>query len=213
MYTQDYDETNMPEWLHIGTDPAPPEVDYARFWPKRIQPYIKNWGITTCPDDDQDGPDWVHTPFNEREFAGININDIMSGWDTDKVKLVQLKTPATKVHFADGAVAEDNGPWTDSVNGYKIWKKDRNAYNSKNHMGSGAFFMNEDRANWEGAGGTVRIPIARHNGTCNVVFFDGHAKAVKLSTAWLGDERKAEWNGPNDLFGEEGVRGATLGGW
>jgi prepilin-type N-terminal cleavage/methylation domain-containing protein len=80
MYTQDYDELVIPEWLNTqpdasddpslypGTCGSPADChDYKRFWPYRIQPYIKNWGVTTCPDDDQDGPDWVNTPKRERQ--------------------------------------------------------------------------------------------------------------------------------------------------
>jgi prepilin-type N-terminal cleavage/methylation domain-containing protein/prepilin-type processing-associated H-X9-DG protein len=225
MYTQDYDELVIPEWLNTQPDASDNPAnfpgtcgdpgachDYKRYWPYRIQPYVKNWGVTTCPDDDQDGPDWVNTPGRERQFAGININDMMSEWDADKIKLTQLQSPANKVHFADGAVIEDKNNWGgNSLNGFAIWKKNPDWYEGGNHIGEGAYMFNEDRAHWEGS--LVHVPIARHSGTCNVTFFDGHAKAIKISTYWLGDSRKAEWNGPNDIFGEVGVRGASLGGW
>lgn len=211
MYAQDFDETVISEWLHTTPD-GNDALDYQRYWPYRIQPYLKNWGVTVCPEvSDEDGPDWVHNPPNTRQGAGLCINDMMSGWDGDAVKMARLQTPASKVQFADTMVVGDKDPWADSVAGFKKWKKDRDNYGAITHMGEGAYMHNEDRANWEG--GLVHVPSPRHSGTCNVAYFDGHAKSVKLSGAWLGDERKAEWNGPNDIFGEVGVRGATLGGW
>jgi len=227
MYTQDYDELVIPEWLNTqpdasdnpanfpGTCGNPGDChDYKRFWPYQIQPYIKNRGVTACPDDDQeDGADWVPNPPRARRSAGICINDMMSQWDTGKIKLTQLQSPANKVHFADAAVVESNGPWTDTVAGFKQWKQNPDMYNGTNHMGEGAMFFNEDRAHWEPAqqNPTVRLPMARHSGMCNVTFFDGHAKAVKLSSAWLPDSRKQDWNTPADIFGEAGVRGAYPG--
>jgi prepilin-type N-terminal cleavage/methylation domain-containing protein/prepilin-type processing-associated H-X9-DG protein len=212
MYEQDYDETVISEWLDLApVTPNPDHSEYLKFWPARIQPYVKNWMVTVCPDVSQEnGPDWVENPINTRRGAGININDMMSGWNQDAVKTAALQTPANKVQFADAMVVGDKDPWSDSVAGFNKWKQDRDNYSRITHMGSGAFFMNPDRSNWEGS--MVRIPSPRHSGTCNVTFFDGHAKAVKLSGVWLLPNRKAEWNGDNDIFGEVGVRGARLGG-
>jgi prepilin-type N-terminal cleavage/methylation domain-containing protein/prepilin-type processing-associated H-X9-DG protein len=212
MYTQDYDELVISEWLNVGQGNA--NDDWQRFWPYRIQPYVKNWGITVCPDaDGEDGPDWVQNPARTRMGASLCINDMMSGWDTGVVRLAELQTPANKAHFADTMFVGDRDPWSDSKAGFNKWKLNRDSMQGITHLGEGAMFFNPDRANWEGNPGVHRIPAPRHNGTCSVTFFDGHAKAIKLSQAWLPDSRKAEWNGPNDIFGETGVRGAALGGW
>src|SRR5258708_30969756 len=48
MYAQDYDETVISEWLNVGKGDA--NDDYQRYWPYRIQPYLKNWGVTVCPE-------------------------------------------------------------------------------------------------------------------------------------------------------------------
>jgi len=220
MYEQDYDETVINEWVNTPPDASdnipgfsPADAhDYKRFWPYLIQPYIKNWQVTVCPDASaEDGPDWVHTPKNDRVGADLCINDLMSGWDTGAVKVADISAPANKVQFADTMVVGDKDPWAagDSVAGFAKWKKDPDTYGPA-HMGEGAYFHNEDRAHWEGD--KVHTPAARHSKNCNVTFFDGHAKAIKLSTYWLGDGRKAEWNGPNDIFGDTSVRGAALGG-
>jgi len=219
MYEQDYDESIINEWVNTPPDASdniagfsPGDAhDYKRYWTYFIQPYIKNWQVTVCPDaSDEDGPDWVHNPPNTRVGAGLCINDLMSGWDTDGEKVSGVSAPANKVQFADTMVVGDKDPWTDSLAGFAKWKNARDVY-GPTHMGEGNYFHNEDRAHWEGS--LVHVPAARHSGFCNVTFFDGHAKAIKLSTYWLGDNRKAEWNGPNDVFGDIGVRGATLGGW
>jgi prepilin-type N-terminal cleavage/methylation domain-containing protein/prepilin-type processing-associated H-X9-DG protein len=209
MYAQDYDETIVSEWLNVGAGDA--TDDYKRFWAFRMQPYLKNWAVTVCPEvSDEDGPDWVHNPPNTRQGAGLCINDMMSGWDGETVKMARLQTPSEKVQFADTMAVGDKDPWADSVAGFNKWKNDRDNYGAITHIGEGNQFMNPDRANWEGT--MVKIPAPRHSGSCNVAFFDGHAKSVHLSSAWLPNSRKQEWNGPTDIFGEVGVRSAVLGG-
>lgn len=211
MYSQDYDENVINEWVHTNYTGDPLE-DYKQYWPYFIQPYLKNWQITVCPDaSTENGPDWVTNPAGTRMGASLCINDLMSGWDNSPVKLSSFGAPANKVQFAD-TMALGTGPnWSDSLAQFAKWKQNPDDYSAIKHAGEGAYFHNEDRAHWEG--GLVHVPAPRHAQTCNVTFFDGHAKSIKLSGAWLGDARKPEWNGPNDIFGEVGVRGASLGGW
>ncbi len=214
MYEQDYDETVLSEHVQswTGNDAAGLNQDYKQYWTFFIQPYIKNWQITTCPDDSSDGPDWVTNPGNTRKSAGLCINDLMSGWDNDAVKVAALEAPASSVQFADTAIlTAPNGNWGGSVAEFKKYKLNLDNYGAFAHAGEGQYFHNEDRAKWET--NIVHVPVPRHSGNCNCTFFDGHAKAVKLSQFWLSDARKPEWNGPNDRFGQVGVRGASLGGW
>lgn len=218
MYEQDYDETVISEHLESwsGNDEKGNPNDYKNYWTYYIQPYIKNWQITGCPDDSTDGPDWVNTPYKERNHAGLNINDLMSGWDNDAVKVAALDRVADEVQFADGVITAsktgyDWGQGAGSLGEFAKFKAHPDDFGAFGHAGEGQYFHNEDRAKWEG--GLVHIPAPRHSGSCNVTFFDGHSKAIKLSQYWLSDARKAEWNGPNDHFGQVGVRGASLGGW
>src|SRR5260221_9402986 len=44
MYSQDYDEDVINEW--VNTFPAGANYDYKQYSPYFIQPYIKNWAIT-----------------------------------------------------------------------------------------------------------------------------------------------------------------------
>jgi len=219
MYSQDYDEQVLPEWLNL-TDADVGSFngqvkDWYRFWPERIQPYIKNYGVTTCPDAPTvDGPNWVNDLQHHREGGTICENDMMSCWDTGTVKLAAINAPAFSVHFAcSGSVYTTGDEWATGQQGYMNYDADpdnqNNTYTSVSTSGN---FFNEDRANWQGGGGHP-MAYPRHNNMCNVTFFDGHAKAVKLSSYWLKRTQKAQWNGPNDHFGQVGVRGAGLGGW
>ncbi len=224
MYSQDYDEQVLPEWLNL-TDGDVGSYngqvrDWVRFWPERIQPYLKNYNITTCPDAPTDGgPNWPNDPQNHRVGGTLCENDMMSAWDTGTVRLSQINSPAFSVHFADAGSVYDAG----TTGGWQAWDGGRQGYlefdadpdNQKakyTSMSTGGNFFNEDRANWGGGSDSYPMPYPRHSGMCNVTFFDGHAKAIKLSQYWLNRNQKPQWNGPNDHFGQVGVRGANLGG-
>jgi len=81
--------------------------------------------------------------------------------------------------------------------------------------------MNPLRLSWEGDSITP-VPVPRHNGMTNVIYFDGHAKAIRISQFWIrpgvttiakrpngARDTKADWGGPNDAFGDAGVRGGN----
>jgi prepilin-type N-terminal cleavage/methylation domain-containing protein/prepilin-type processing-associated H-X9-DG protein len=212
MYSQDYDELIIPEWLN-----EPWQNDWDRLWPVLVQPYIKNYGVTVCPDAPQDGgPDWPNDPENHRVGASIGINDLMSEWDTGTVKMAAINAPSFSVHFADaGDVYDQNttGGWKDwdgGNAGYMDFDKDPD-----NDKGTyiadteGTWFFNEQRAYWGNS--NYPMPYARHSGLCNVSFFDGHAKAIKLSSYWIPRVNKNLFGGPTDHFGQAGVRGAGIG--
>jgi len=223
MYQQDYDERIIPEHLAIpdsevgktGTDVR----DWRRYWWYRVQPYTKNYAIQVCPDRRDDGGlEWPSDPENFRVGGAIGINDLMSGWDgnTDSPKIANIDAPAFSVQLADSGcpspVGTNDDPWVHGDAAATLYDADPdNAKNSYTNDGEGTWFFNEDRSNWA-TNDARRLPTARHNQQCNVAFFDGHAKAVKLSQYWLPRTRKAEWNGPNDHFGQVGVRSAALGG-
>jgi len=228
MYAQDYDERTMPEYLgypdgEVGTYKGQVR-DWARFWPFIIQPYTKNFGVSVCPDVETDGgPDWPDNPEGTRVGGSIDINDTLSGWDQDQSpKLAQLNAPANLVNFADGACIYASS----TTGGWQAWDGGKQAYlrayaptstqspdntTGISNMAAGTMFFNEDRASWSSEAGPFRVPVPRHSNTTNVTFYDGHAKAIKISRYWLKDHSK--FNGPDDIFGQVGIRGAALGGW
>jgi len=215
MYTQDYDETIIPEWLNED----PPLQDWDRLWPVTIQPYLKNYQATVCPDAPQDGgPDWPNDPENHRVGASLAINDLMSTWDTGYVKLASINAPAFSVHFADAGDAYDqkyannNQDWgTGGANGYLEFDADPDNNSGKVYAQDteGTWFFNEQRAYW--GSDHYPLPCARHSNMCNVAFFDGHAKAIKLSQYWIPRSQSQLYGGPTDHFGQSGVRGAGIG--
>ncbi len=225
MYSQDYDERVMNEHVSLTDEEVGLAADgtnhrdWRRFWPYFIQPYLKNRQITVCPDALDNGPDWTNDQENLRDLGSIATNDMMSSWDADTVKLASVAEPANHVQFADAGTIYDTkqgDSWGGRSNGYAIYDKNPDGYKTAyNSVAVGAYFFNEDRANWQESQNhdAYRMAVARHQGLCNVVFHDGHAKAIKLSQYWLSHDRKADWNGPKDIFGEIGVRGAYAGGW
>jgi prepilin-type processing-associated H-X9-DG protein len=73
---------------------------------------------------------------------------------------------------------------------------------------------------WEGGNEPTQVPVARHNGFANVIYFDGHAKAIKLSQFWIrpgitriaqrpggAPDTRADWGGEFDIFGDSSSRG------
>jgi len=209
MYSQDYDELIIPEWLNEGW-----VNDWDRMWPVIIQPYLKNYQTTVCPDAPQDeGPDWPYDQENHRVGSSIAINDLMSTWDTGTVKMSAIIAPSFSVHFADaGCVydmkyANNNQDWgTGGSQGYLDFDADPD--NNNQTYGSdteGTWFFNEARASW--GSDHYPMPSPRHDGMCNVSFFDGHAKSIKLSQYWIKIPQAALYGGPTDHFGQHGIRG------
>ena len=45
---------------------------------------------------------------------------------------------------------------------------------------------------------SMLVPIARHNGFCNVGFVDGHVRAMRPSTFWFDD--RARWDQRPNLW-------------
>ena len=223
MYEQDYDERIINEHVNlsdadVGKAKSGDVRDWVRFWPERVQPYVKNYNVTVCPDAPTDGgPFWPNDPENHRVGGTLCINDMMSGWDGDDPKMAALDAPAFSVQFADTAAVYATGTsggwqaWDGGNKGYKAYDVDPdNTKGNFTQMSAGEMFFNEDRASWEGANDGYYLAYPRHAGMCNVAFFDGHAKSVKLSQYWLPQSRKKEWNSPTDHFGQAGVRGAGL---
>lgn len=201
-YAQDYDETGPSVYLKgagMGGDPHG-----VWFW--TIQPYTKNWQIQVCPDHESDwGVGWPQDIDDGKMDQGgvvgrsFAINDEMSGWETG-VPMSAYQRPAELVQFADAAcIFDGNDPWNGQSTAYeKFVKKPDDPTQFKKvvqaHLFRGpAFAKTAYERKWETA-----VPIARHNGTTNVVFYDGHAKAIKLSRYWLTDP--ADFYGPKDIW-------------
>lgn len=200
MYGQDYDESTIPSWLNYG--PAP--NDWKGLWAFTIEPYTKNRNIQVCPDRERDdwGLGWPEKPGQEGkiQLRAIAINDEMSGWESKK-PMAGYPRPAECVQFADAAGISSPGTdlWADMKPAYNIYKKNPDNPQLYNKVPAAAQFRGPRYMQiavdngWEAC-----VPIARHSGMCNVSFFDGHAKAIKLSQYWLTNP--ADWYGPRDIW-------------
>jgi prepilin-type N-terminal cleavage/methylation domain-containing protein/prepilin-type processing-associated H-X9-DG protein len=242
MYMQDYDETVLPIWMNysdaqVGSQNGQVR-DWRRFWHYIIMPYIKNHAVMTCPDQSEaQGPDWCHdleTPERINRVMGYGINDTMATWGgggpagnegAAVATLPQLNKPAELVIFADsGAISTGGDAWNaGSRAGRTAFLNNPDSYKQpggyQRAQGAG-IFLNPNRLSWEGADNPTKVPVPRHNGLCNVIYFDGHAKAIKLSQFWIRPgatriarrpgnafDTRLDWGGEFDIFGQAGVRG------
>lgn len=236
MYMQDYDEVALPAHMDyddatVGKTPDNTVRDWRRFWPFIIQPYVKNFQAQLCPDQVAfQGPQWGDShpqdnPYNTNRSKGYSINDTMSTWGGSTTALASISRPANIVMFADAATITKNS--TDP--GWALWgdgsTKARAAFLanpddfSYKQGGTGAVFHNPLRLSWESQTEPTMLPVPRHNGLCNVIFFDGHAKAIKLSQFWIRPnithiarpggavDTRNDWGGDADIFGDRNARG------
>jgi len=178
---------------------------------------MKNFGAAHCTEvPGIDGPDWPDNP--ERTLAGgsICLNDLLSTWGPDGAEggsgdiasTVQMSRPASLVMFADSAAVSVNGnAWDGAAAGRTAYLANLDDKSKYTNTAIGRQFYNPFRLSWNGGGDPMNVPVPRHSGFCNVIFFDGHAKAIKLSQYYLSN--RADWGTDKDIFGERGVRGQT----
>jgi len=185
MYTQDYDERMMPAMI---------ETDDAYRWPQILAPYIKDRAFVTCPDADysqlmgsapgftyQDtftsvagDPSYKFYYYGVYPSYGYNyaylspdpscpdgpdscVTRDSPGTDTVGVSIAAIDEPASTIAMADSATTTSGTP------GF--------------HYG---YYVITPPAWWD----TTSYPNGRidlrHNETANVLFADGHVKALKL---------------------------------
>ena len=241
MYMQDYDEVALPAHMEydaatVGTTPDGTVRDWRRFWPFIIQPYTKNFQSQLCPDQSAfQGPQWGDShaqdnPYGTNRSKGYAINDTMATWGGNghgsTTALASINRPAQMVMFADSAaITKDSSDpgwslWGDgSVKARAAFLANPDAFNYK-QGGTAAVFHNPLRLSWEGGNEPTLLPVPRHNGLANVIYYDGHAKAIKLSQFWIRPgitrianrpggafDTRLDWGGDYDIFGDRDARG------
>jgi prepilin-type N-terminal cleavage/methylation domain-containing protein/prepilin-type processing-associated H-X9-DG protein len=156
MYSQDYDEKSVPEYVCY---PGVPGTSKSRFirWSNRLDPYIKNTMIWQCPSD----PDPADS-YNDANFVGnygmdyqwssFGVGNPPGCYNAGGAAIGKVQNPADVGVFADTADCYYPGNANTTMYG---WKPP--GYNE-----CGAFSN-------------------RHNNGANVSYADGHAKWVNQS--------------------------------
>jgi prepilin-type N-terminal cleavage/methylation domain-containing protein/prepilin-type processing-associated H-X9-DG protein len=197
MYGGDYDESLVPMTID-----APPTTNVG--WPILIQPYIKNQAIFLCPSREQNGP-WEVAPGSRTSY-GINYPQT-GAWS--RVAMANVQRPASIAYFMDvngifGATGPGNGDPTWSSGGYSQWEADPDGDRAPRGFWYGSPWARTLEVMDPGNQCCFdSLPTSlRHNGVCNIVYMDGHAKATKLSSIWKrpGENWPAYWNGTRQAF-------------
>ena len=183
-YTQDYDELLVPARLRN----ASPEA----YWPDMIYPYVKSAQVYNCPSTVYNGlrsrtpyvggvyglprtqaPSYTINAAYTRDSSrtagasGPAVDPVFS--QGKYVNMASVQAPSTTVWLADGTIegndiylgANDQLQWESAASGPSI-------------------STNRDTGNPQLVIGTYWGVMARHLDTTNVLFIDGHVKAVKV---------------------------------
>jgi prepilin-type N-terminal cleavage/methylation domain-containing protein/prepilin-type processing-associated H-X9-DG protein len=194
MYLQDYDEVMAPYKVRNTA----PSGFAEQWWPKLIEPYIKNWQIYRCPSAPDVLSIWGSGPFawwaNQMRWPNIGYNYLgLSTWwdcvDTIGVSLASVARPASTVSFADSALQLGQRP-SNSDRGYATVQAPAQY--------AAIFPAPHTCTYWNGVNGgwdwTLPGPepnhigwtLDRHTKVMNIGWVDGHAKAMKVGAMYAG---------------------------
>lgn len=188
MYAQDYDERLLPCWLNYNPDPG-----IGRLWVRIVQPYVKNIGVTFCPQRETFSPG---DPNNDWEFGYGHSHDTL-GWD-GSISMAAVQRPAGIIMFQDSGAVGWGGMGDAPYQQYKLNPDEYRPLASR-----GGYIRTPGQME-TGAGGWCEyvLPISRHAGQCNVGYLDGHVKTIKLTSAWIrpGENFNTYWSGTRQAW-------------
>ncbi len=203
-YSQDYDELLVAAWYgnngYLSSSNVPGAIRYK--WMDAIFPYVKSTGVFHDPDDSgypingvigptvrgnstgnyipyymYDQPGQPQSP-NEAYYGSYGINSYNYGGKSPDIgpgnnynqagyTLNSLQSPATTIWIADGG-----GAYQFSSNDNTLWRKDTFP------VGGGLTSLHSGTQDQGPIDGN---PIMfRHNELANVLFCDGHVKALRI---------------------------------
>jgi prepilin-type N-terminal cleavage/methylation domain-containing protein/prepilin-type processing-associated H-X9-DG protein len=197
MYIQDYDEV-FPIAAYCRSN-SPEQWDWL-FWSDLIDPYVKagsknngrnplnQGGIYQCPSNPT-GWQTGHYGHHLDIFPGGRPCGAPANWQIGfTVSLAEIDSPASKI----GLLEKGNNDGWESFTPFAAWQWDWTGSVktngeidlSKDGMatalakGDCDFIPNQNQIpTWAWAQCSM-LPRFRHNATCNVIFLDGHAKAM-----------------------------------
>ena len=188
MYLQDYDEALMP-----ATNYDVPTTDPNRVWMTMIQPYVKNTGIFVCPSaiNSKFSPDWSNRGSVSIGYTAMTAYDskAVEGF-TNVATLPQIEETARTPLFADTA----SGETANKYRGY-VFDPMVGLVNATDVRLSTPLCADKDLVAGSALAPSQLKPIfARHNATgtnngfANILFADGHAKAVSAGAILAQDK-------------------------
>lgn len=189
-YAQDYNEV-MPFYF-FGPDGGPSGSDGRYKWMDAVYPFVKEERVFNCPSDsfpaqskkgeinngykNKSGTDYGSYLMNATYRYDSGPRTPPSGRYADEpIKIGDIKSPATTIYIADTAADPRSGTWGANF-GWPCLSKETGVSGrpcSGNEQPSP--LINR----------SVRPPqidriVARHRGKVNVIYCDGHAKAITL---------------------------------
>ena len=207
MYTQDYDEMLlMGFWKTLSGSGSASQTLCS--WPAMVQPYIKNTQVFQCPS----APRMTNSGITPGTIAAPDGCGIGDGWATTYAynyylagnnnatgvatrSVAAINAPADTVMIVDGAslpqarpVSPDNWPQKRTSIATAV-----GGTTTANRL---PFLLVHSGSSLINGNNDYGAPFARHNGTTNVIWADGHVKARKLSDDFYvppGDTKYDAW--------------------
>jgi len=184
-YTQDYDEHLPQSWLGSPFGSEPPNLGWACKWMDEVLPYVKSTQIFTCPDDQGlYGASPTYIPYYQ-----------LTGWDNHHYGSYAMNSAYFNNPYPDlGPGNHRSDQWWLSGIGYTLSSLQNPASTIWVTDGNGTFQVDWPGGNppiWNDAGyqqlgwfvpanGTEGCTCARHNNMANILWCDGHVKAMGL---------------------------------
>ncbi|BCM88298.1 hypothetical protein IAD21_00129 [Abditibacteriota bacterium] len=174
-YTQDYDEQTLPIRSDTGV------TGTRNIWFSLVQPYVKSTQLFVCPSDTNTGnigsywfPSSI-SPFRSSYAYNANLNvanNLAQGRN-----LAELQNVAGTVAVTDAGTHPGNGT---NPRDPLTWSIKKSAY-ILDDWATGVYPESQVVVpDGTGDGSSVGGPLARHLETCNVLFADGHVKALRI---------------------------------
>ena len=110
MYVQDYDERHGRVYYYY----APGGLTNLKFWPFRLNPYMKNWQIILCPSEDYFYPYPSPDGFTA-SYTLVNISATRAGGSSTSYsggKRASMEDLSGSIMFCDSQRSEIYGPWS-----------------------------------------------------------------------------------------------------
>ncbi len=210
-YTQDYDERAPNVWFSPTSNVNISNLGAGHYkWMDAIFPYIKSEQVFNCPSDQfttETSPPTGEDRDLNRQYRRLNVNNRQYGSysmnsayfsntiaDTNPPTTtgsIRSEAPATTLHIADtlmkqASTLQNIYPWFGWPDNATLTR----------------FTLSPERF-----GGDSGKITARHLDTANILFMDGHAKALKIAQIMEGRQAKSSTDCIAHLFTAEDESG------